>query len=572
MKYLIEKTYLVLFFITIFLLSTKAFCKESEIKYSRNNISNYLSGIISARQNYTNAAFYYLNKVQSLKSRHYNYNIQFIRTLVLLGKFEEAFKFSKKIRLESESFFEVDLLLGLNYFINDDYPKAEKHFKRLNNISRYNLFPDDFLSNILLSWVKASEYNKDDSFEFFNKIPDRYRGLKQIQNIFLQCYFNIPEAHEAYNNLINDKDSNFFRYNFFLVNYLLHNDRNLEAQTILSSDRNLNNSYMLIRQAKNFLLAKENKKIKNFFNCKNPSDSIAEIFYIIANLYSTEKDYQLSNFYLKISLYLNNKFTPNKTLLAENYFYQKKYELSKKIYNSIKSIGPVYSWHASINLARILSITQDKKFSSIDLENEFNLLSDPNFENYYELGNFFRDNEYYEKSIKYYSLSLQNINKDHFLVSKILESRGMSYERLGDWDKAENDLMEVLKILPDQAYVLNYLAYSWTEKRINIERALEMLKRANKLKENDGYITDSIGWAYYVNKNYAEARKFLQKAVEIMPRDPIINDHYADSLWMLNKKMQARYFWKYVLSLEDVEKKIKDNIDKKLIFGINEKL
>jgi hypothetical protein len=57
-----------------------------------------------------------------------------------------------------------------------------------------------------------------------------------------------------------------------------------------------------------------------------------------------------------------------------------------------------------------------------------------------------------------------------------------------------------------------------------------------------------------------------------MPRDPIINDHYADSLWMLNKKMQARYFWKYVLSLEDVEKKIKDNIDKKLIFGINEKL
>ncbi|SVD21218.1 uncharacterized protein METZ01_LOCUS374072, partial [marine metagenome] len=165
MKYLIEKIYLVLFFITIFLLSTKAFCKESEIKYSRNSISNYLSGIISAKQNYTNAAFYYLKKVQSLKNRHYNYNIQFIRTLVLLGKFEEAFKFSKKIRLESESFFEVDLLLGLNYFINDDYPKAEKHFKRLNNISRYNLFPDDFLSNILLSWVKASEYNEDASFE-----------------------------------------------------------------------------------------------------------------------------------------------------------------------------------------------------------------------------------------------------------------------------------------------------------------------------------------------------------------------------------------------------------------------
>ena len=145
---------------------------------------------------------------------------------------------------------------------------------------------------------------------------------------------------------------------------MLHNDRNLEAQTILSSDRNLNNSNLLIRQAENFLLTQKNKKIKIFFNCKNPRDSIAEIFYIMANLYSSEKDYQLSNFYLKISLYLNNKFTPNKTLLAENFFYQKKYELSQKIYNSVKSIGAVYSWHASINLARILSITQDKEFLS----------------------------------------------------------------------------------------------------------------------------------------------------------------------------------------------------------------
>ena len=572
MKYFIEKIYLVLFLITIFLFNTEAFCKEGKIKYSKDNISNYLSGITSVRQNYTDEAFYYLNKVQSLKNRHYNYNIQFIHTLVLLGKFEEAFKFSKNIWLESESFFEVDLLLGLNSFINKDYSKAEKYFKRLDNISRYNLFSNDFLSNILLSWVKASDYNKDASFEFFNKIPDRYRSLKQIQNIFLQCYFDTPETYEAYNNLVNDEDSGFFRYNFFLANYLLHNERNLEAQAILSSDRNLNNSNLLIRQAENFLLAQKNKKVKNFFNCKNPRDSIAEIFYIMANLYASEKDYQLSNFYLKISLYLNNKFTPNKTLLAENFFYQKKYELSQKIYNSIKSIGPVYSWHASINLARILSITQDKEFSAIDLESEFNLLSDPNFENYYELGNFFRDNNYYEKSIKYYSLSLENINKDHFLVSKILESRGISYERLGDWEKAENDLMESLKILPDQAYVLNYLAYSWTEKRINIERALEMLKRANDLKKNDGYITDSIGWAYFVNKNYVEARKFLQRAVEIMPQDPVINDHYADSLWMLNKKMQARYFWKYVLSLENAEEKLKDNIDKKLIFGINKKL
>ena len=84
-----------------------------------------------------------------------------------------------------------------------------------------------------------------------------------------------------------------------------------------------------------------------------------------------------------------------------------------------------------------------------------------------------------------------------------------------------------------------------------------MLKKAVKLKKNDGYIIDSLGWAYYKNKNYIIAEKFLQRAVQLKPLDPIINDHYADSLWKLNKNIQARYFWKHVLSLDDTEQNLK---------------
>ena len=64
----------------------------------------------------------------------------------------------------------------------------------------------------------------------------------------------------------------------------------------------------------------------------------------------------------------------------------------------------------------------------------------------------------------------------------------------------------------------------------------------------------------------------MQRAVEILPLDPIINDHYADTLWMLNKHIQARYFWKHVLSLDDADQKLKDSVDEKLIFGITKKL
>mgnify|MGYP000445132192 FL=1 len=571
MRYFIKNIYFILLLITILFLDTETFGKDSKVKYSRNNISNYLSGIVSVNQDYTNAAFKYLNKVQSLKNDHSNFNVQFIRTLILLEKFEQAFAFSKDVWLEDEYFFETDLLLGLESFIKKDYLNAEKHFERLNKISRYNLLFDDFLGNILIAWIKASENNKEDSFKFLDKVPERYHNLKKIQNSFLQCYFDTSKAQIAFEQLMNNEDSDFSRYNFFLANYLLFKNKNIEAEKVINLSRKIHRSNLLIKQTENFILTKNSKKIKNLFNCKNPMDVIAEIFYVIANIYSTEKNYQLSNFYLKISFFLNNKFTPNKTLLAENFFYQQKYELSKKIYNSLKSIGPVYSWYASINLAIILSDIEDKEYAVFDLEDEFNLLLNPDLEHNYELANFFKDREYYQESIKYYSLALQNIKQNHFLFSKILDRRGTSYERLGDWDNAEKDLKESLRILPDQPHVLNYLGYSWIDRGINIDKALEMIIRANELKKNDGYITDSLGWAFYVKKNYLDAEKFLQRAVEILPLDPIINDHYADTLWMLNKHIQARYFWKHVLGLDTVEQKLKDNVSKKLIFGIANK-
>ena len=572
MRYFIKNIYFILLLITILFLDTETFGKDSKVKYSRNNISNYLSGIVSVNQDYTNAAFKYLNKVQSLKNDHSNFNVQFIRTLILLGKFEQAFAFSKDVWLEDEYFFETDLLLGLESFIKKDYLNAEKHFERLNKISRYNLLFDDFLGNILIAWIKASENNKEDSFKFLDKVPERYRNLKKIQNSFLQCYFDTSKTQIAFEQLMNNEDSDFSRYNFFFANYLLFKNKNIEAEKVINLSRKTHKSNLLIKQTENFILTGNSKKIKNLFNCKNPVDVIAEIFYVIANIYSTEKNYQLSNFYLKISFFLNNKFTPNKTLLAENFFYQQKYELSKKIYNSLKSIGPVYSWYASINLAIILSDIEDKEHSVFNLEDEYNLLPNPDLEHNYELANFFKDREYYQESIKYYSLALQNIKQNHFLFSKILDRRGTSYERLGDWDNAEKDLKESLRILPDQPHVLNYLGYSWIDRGINIDKALEMIIRANELKKNDGYITDSLGWAFYVKKNYLDAEKFLQRAVEILPLDPIINDHYADTLWMLNKHIQARYFWKHVLGLDSVEQKLKDNVSKKLIFGITKKL
>ena len=186
----------------------------------------------------------------------------------------------------------------------------------------------------------------------------------------------------------------------------------------------------------------------------------------------------------------------------------------------------------------------------------------------FDIANFYKSSKDYENAIKYYSKVIEDLDDNNKIKADILYRRGGSYERIGEYEKSDKDLLMSLNIEPNDAYVLNYLAYSWLERDYKIDEALDMLKIAYELESNDPYIIDSIGWAYYLIEDYSKAEKFLQRAVELMPEDPIVNDHYGDILWKLDQKIQARYFWKNVLKMKKAEKEMKDKINLKLIRGI----
>jgi tetratricopeptide (TPR) repeat protein len=230
--------------------------------------------------------------------------------------------------------------------------------------------------------------------------------------------------------------------------------------------------------------------------------------------------------------------------------------------------GIAYSWHAAKQNSRIL-IKEDRKKEALKLlQKNYDKLKEKKIYETFDYADFLKNNDQFKKSIKLYTQVIKKIDSEHPLYPSVLDGRGVAYERIGEWDNAEKDLLASLKASPNQAYVINYLAYTWVDKGINIKKSLEMLEKANNLKKNDPYIIDSLGWALFKIKRYKEAKKYLQMAVKLMPSDPTVNDHYGDSLWMNNKKIEARYYWNYVLNLKDVDKKIINNIKKKIISGI----
>ena len=145
--------------------------------------------------------------------------------------------------------------------------------------------------------------------------------------------------------------------------------------------------------------------------------------------------------------------------------------------------------------------------------------------------------------------------------------RGICNERAKQWPGAETDFKRALELFPDQAHVLNYLGYSWIDQGVNLDEGMRMIRRAVEQRPDDGYIVDSLGWAYYRIRDYEEAVKHLERAVELKPQDPTINDHLGDAYWKVGRTLEATFQWAHARDLNPEPDDLK-KIDEKLRTGL----
>ena len=529
-----------------------------------DRVSNYFLGILLLNDNQYNESFKFLKKLDGLESSHINYSTQYLYTLINSGNFNEAFSYSKKLEKRKLDNFESNLISGIFYLKNSNFDRAKKYFLKAKDInSKFVL--NNYVSNSLYNLSNLENLNLGSSIIEIKKLDKRFENLKKIQSVFLNCFFNSPNTTNLFDQLTLNNEVDFSRYSYFYASHVASSGKINEAKNIVRSALKLHPRNLLLNQYKIDL--NQSKNIEKF-NCRKEEHIVAEILYITANALSAQSVYAASNFYLNLAKYLNKDFHSFDVLLAENFYKIEDHKKAKKIYANLANQGEAFKWYSTKQLARIL-VQEEKKNDAIKLfKDSFKDLVNKDIYETFDFAEFLKNNEKFQDSIPHYTKIMNNVKKNHPLYSEATDGRGVAYERIGEWDKAEKDLLASLEANPKQAYVINYLAYSWIEKGIKVKKSLSMLEEANKLKTNDPFIIDSLGWALFKLKRYKESKDYLQLAVRLMPGDPIVNDHYGDVLWKNGNEIQARYYWQYVLNLEKAEKDLKNTIEKKLIKGL----
>jgi tetratricopeptide (TPR) repeat protein len=530
--------------------------------FNSHHLSNYFSGIVAYENNDNTQALKFFKSSKYLIKKHNSYLESYIYTLVLEGKVLQA---TNELKLNSTkdnvNFFDAHLILALDSLKRKNYKKSKDHLER-----SYEFINNDKLSLIILETLKQYLYVFEENK--ISSIKNKFGNFSFINEVFQRCYLDDKNIKTYFNQLVNlQNDADYTRYIFFYLNYLLENDEYEEAKNITNNLEYLNSS-LLISQAKKWIEDQKYQEFKKIFLCSNTTDVVSEFFFLVSNLYSSQSNYEKSNFYLNLSYYLNPKFKFNLSLLAENHYLNKNYKKTSKTLESFNKNDEFYYWFKLKKQAQIISKKQNKNKSLDFINLNFKKIKNPSVKIIFDIANFSKNAKKYKDAIKYYDQIISKININSELHAEILYRRGGSYERLGDYVNSDKDLIKSLEINPGDAYVLNYLAYSWLERKYKIDVSLQMLEKAYTKRSNDPYIIDSIGWAYYLIDDYKKAENFLKRAVELMPEDPIVNDHYGDILWKLDRKMQARYFWKNVLNLEETEDEMKKNIKDKLIKGL----
>jgi tetratricopeptide (TPR) repeat protein len=295
-------------------------------------------------------------------------------------------------------------------------------------------------------------------------------------------------------------------------------------------------------------------------------DGLAEALFDLASVVNRAETADLALFYNRCALTLRPHLAVAQLLLSDILAGEDKPRESLAVLRQVPA-NSRYFWSAQLRIGADLD-TLDQTDEAIALLQQMAAKDPRRATADMQLGDLLREKKRYIEAADAYTEAVKRLRAAKTPVHwSLLYSRGISFERAAQWEKAQADLLRALELKPDQPLVLNYLGYSWIDRGEHLHRGLQMIEKAVDLRPEDGYIVDSLGWAHYRLGDYRAAVEYLEKAVELVPDDPTINDHLGDAYWQTGRLIEARYQWRRALQFGPDKEEIKP-IEAKLVRGM----
>ena len=442
----------------------------------------------------------------------------------------------------------------------------EQDYQRIVTLlEREDVQTNALMDSLVLGWANIGAGDLDAGFAAFDRVvqDDRYKAIGLSHLGFAKAFSG---DHEGALDTFSEISVGNFQSARTIVaeaQILAVLDRRTEAA------RKLREAFGSSSDVAVLLRRIESGAEVNFDLINSAEDGMAEMFFTFADALNTEIPSLLNLYYAQMAASIRANDSEANLLVASMFEQFGRTSMARDAYLNVQAGDPAF-FTAAMGVAETLRTEGLIEDAVTHLEG---VIADIGYGPYVlvTLGDVNRQLKRYDEAADAYTKRLESGIKNGYQDWYVYYVRGISYERLGQWDRAEADFRKSLELQPAHPQVLNYLGYSLMERRENLDEALDMIEEAVSLRPDSGYIVDSLGWVYYRLGRFEDAVVPMELAVELLATDPIVNDHLGDVYWKVGREYEARFQWQRALSF-DPEPEEADRIRRKLDVGLDEVL
>lgn len=501
---------------------------------------NYLAALVAGLATDTAAAAVYYSEALKFDPHSADLAERAFVTQLAEGNMPEALRLAQTVSRKNPNNGIVQLALAIDAVRTGQFATAKTILHRANTKSN-----SDLTASLLTAWTWLGMGNPHKAIETLDKLPDdaATRPFRNVHAGLIAKFAGHPDealpllksAYEADKHAVLTAD--------LYGRFLFANGHPDEAKAVYVELAKSFPRNPIVRDALTRL--EDGKPLEE--RIKTEEDGVAEVLFGLGSAVTRDGDELSSLIYLRLATWIKPSHAPARVAIAETYERIKQLESAVIAYEKVPADSAL---RVSADIQRALDLDQlGKSDEAIALLKETDTHLTDHTEPLVALGNIYRSKKDFAQAALAYTGAIDGIkelNQGHW---GLLYSRGIALERLKRWPEAEADFRKALDLAPDQPLVLNYLGYSLIERGTNLDEAFRMLRRAVEQSPTDGYIVDSLGWAYYRLGQYDNALVLMERAVQLKAGDSTVNDHLGDVYWHLGRTLEATFQWNHARDL-----------------------